>query len=75
MCGLVYKKYVQNIFIGQIWSKRLKLSFQTDIRHLDYFKYAEFNGDAYFLSSTKNTFLGKFGRKNQYYQSRLKFGT
>ena len=44
--------------------------------YLDQFKYAEFNGGVHFLSlSLKIPFLGKFGRKNQNCQFKLKFGT
>ena len=46
--------------LGKIWSKNSKLFVQSEIWYLDYFEYAEVNGDVHFcLFPIKNTFLGE----------------
>ena len=43
---------------------------------VDYFEYAEFNGDVHFLRFLLEIpFLGKLGPKDQNCQFKLKFGT
>ena len=54
----------------------MKLSVQGETLDLNYFKYAEFNGDVpFFCFWVEILFLGKFGPKNQNFYFKLKFGT
>ena len=64
------------IFLSKFGQKKSKLSVSVEIWHLDYFDYAEFNGDAHFFRFwLELPFLDKLGPKNQNCQFKLIFGT
>ena len=61
-------------FFGDIWSKNLKLSIQTEIGYVDWFEFAEFNGCVHFYwFRLEIPFSGKFGPKNWNCRFQLKF--
>ena len=69
-------QYVQEYFLGQIWSRNLKLSqfklkfgtkTNSDIRN-------SMVVSPFFISDWKYRFLADLVQKNQNYQLRLKFG-
>ena len=63
-----------NTHFGQIWLKN-KNSLSWNLG-LDYFKYAKFNGDVYFLNFRPETpFLANLVQKIKHFQFKLKFGT
>ena len=54
-----------NTINAEIWSKNSKLSLWAEIRHLNRFEYADFNGNVrFFHFSPELSFLGKFGQKS-----------
>ena len=56
----------ENTFFVHIWSKNLRLSLWAEIWYLDYFEYAQFNGDAeVFCFRPKIPFLGNLFQKNK----------
>ena len=65
-----------NTLFGQIWSKKLKLSSYGKTWYLDWFEYAELNGDVHlFRFGPEIPFLGKFGLKCHNCQFKTKFGS
>ena len=54
-----------NTINAEILSKNSKLSLWAEIRHLNKFEYADFNGNVrFFHFSPELSFLGKFGQKS-----------
>ena len=65
---LTFSVFDQEYLFGQIWFKKSKLSVWAEIRWLEEFEYAEFNGGVqFFCFRPEKSFWNKSGQKNQNY--------